>query len=196
MDKRTFGQLVMENEIQLYRIAKSILKSDEDCADAAQEAVMKAFEKLDTLREDKYAKTWLIRILIHVCYDFASKKKSQNELSQQWCGVGQEKEDYSELYEGLHMLEQEFRVVLVLHYLEGYQVQEIAEMLGIPEGTVKSRMSRGRNKMKTILSDGKLIKNAKKEAQEKRNVENAKIKNALFLNESIGLDKKRYEKGE
>ena len=47
-----------------YRIAKSILRSDEDCADAAQEAVMKAFEKLHTLRDDRYAKTWLIRILI------------------------------------------------------------------------------------------------------------------------------------
>ena len=64
MDRKEFGNLILENERQLYRIAKSILRSDEDCADAAQETVMKAFEKLHTLRDDRYAKTWLIWILI------------------------------------------------------------------------------------------------------------------------------------
>lgn len=74
MDKTTFGKLVMENETQFYRIAKSILQSDEDCADAASEAVAKGFAALPTLKEDAYAKTWLIRILIRECWRIQKKQ--------------------------------------------------------------------------------------------------------------------------
>ena len=81
MDRKEFGNLILENERQLYRIAKSILRSDEDCADAAQEAVMKAFEKLHTLRDDRYAKTWLIRILINECFRMADKQKRERMLA-------------------------------------------------------------------------------------------------------------------
>lgn len=68
MDKSAFTRLILANEQQLYRIAKSILKKDEDCADAAQEAIAAGFASLHTLRDDRYAKTWLIRILINQCY--------------------------------------------------------------------------------------------------------------------------------
>lgn len=81
MDRKEFGNLILENERQLYRIAKSILRSDEDCADAAQETVMKAFEKLHTLRDDRYAKTWLIRILINECFRIADKQKRERMLA-------------------------------------------------------------------------------------------------------------------
>ena len=81
MDRKEFGNLILENERQLYRIAKSILRSDEDCADAAQETVMKAFEKLHTLRDDRYAKTWLIRILINECFRMADKQKRERMLA-------------------------------------------------------------------------------------------------------------------
>ena len=152
MDKNTFGQLVMDNERQLYRIAKSILKNDEDCADAAQEAVKKAFEKLDTLREDRYAKTWLIKILIRVCYDLLAEQKKETRLEENCKWNQKEKDNYEDLYEALFTLEKEFRVVLVLHYLEGYQMAETSELLGIPEGTVKSRLYRGRKKLQELLS--------------------------------------------
>lgn len=152
MDKKTFGHLVLANEADLYRIAKAILKKDEDCADAAQEAITKAFEKLHTLKNDAYAKTWLIRILIHECYRIAGRKGREVFLEEQSAQVP-EKRDYESLYEALYALRPEFRVVLVLHYLEGYQIREIAEMLEISQGTVKSRLSRGREKMKALLSE-------------------------------------------
>lgn len=153
MEKQEFGRLVMEHEQQLYRIAKAILRRDEDCIDAAQEAVTKAFEKLDTLQDEKYAKTWLIRILIHVCYDVRAKWKKQTEFAETYIRPEEKKEDYSELYEALYQLEEDFRIVLILHYLEGYQVQEISEQLGIAEGTVKSRLYRGREKLKKLLEE-------------------------------------------
>lgn len=153
MDKRAFGELIMANEVQLYRIAKSILKQDEDCEDAAQEAVTKAFEHLETLQNDRYAKTWLIRILINVCYDLAEKRKRQQVFEEEKYRREEQRIDYRDLYEALFLLEGENRLVLVLHYLEGFQVKEISEMLGIPEGTVKSRLYRGREKLKKILTE-------------------------------------------
>lgn len=158
MEKDAFGALVLENERQLYRIAKSILKSDDDCADAAQEAIMRAFENLSTLRNDQYAKTWLIRILIHECYRLADRRQKEREViaqikqqkKQEPEGGG--KEEYSELYQALMEIERIFRVVLVLYYLEGFSVKEIGELLEIPEGTVKSRLGRGREKLKERLS--------------------------------------------
>lgn len=153
MDKNTFGKLVLDNEVQLYRIAKAILKSDEDCADAAQEAITRAFEKLYTLRQDAYAKTWLIRILIHECYRILEHRSKETAFQENQSVQVPKREDYSSLYQALADLEPEFRITLVLHYLEGFQIQEIAAMLEIPEGTVKSRLYRGREKLKKRLSE-------------------------------------------
>lgn len=156
MEKEAFGKLVLENQQQLYRIAKSILRRDEDCADAAQEAIVKAFEKLHTLREDAYAKTWLIRILIHECCRLRKSREKELALDETWMKKQPEKERYDNLYEALTVLPEEFRVVLVLHYLEGFSVQEIGEMLEISPGTVKSRLHRGREKLRILLSEEEL----------------------------------------
>lgn len=156
MEKEAFGKLVLENQQQLYRIAKSILKRDEDCADAAQEAIVRAFEKLHTLREDTYAKTWLIRILIHECCRLSKSREKELALDEAWMNKQPEKERYDSLYEALAVLPAEFRVALVLHYLEGFSVQEIGEMLEVSPGTVKSRLHRGREKLRVLLSEEEL----------------------------------------
>ena len=153
MDKVTFGKLVLESEVQLYRIAKAILQRDEDCADAAQEAVTRAFENLGALKNDAYAKTWLIRILINECYRLAKRRAREMSVPEVRYTAGVEDRDYSGLYAALSALEPEFRVVLELHYMEGFQIQEIAGILKVAEGTVKSRMHRGREKMKKLLSE-------------------------------------------
>ena len=59
----------------MYHIAKSLLYNDADCADAIQEAIVKAFVKLHTLKDDSYAKTWLIRIVMNECYATCAKRK-------------------------------------------------------------------------------------------------------------------------
>ena len=64
MTKENLGRLILESERQMYLTAKTILRNDQDCGDAIQEAIVKAFQKIDTLRQDKYAKTWLMRICV------------------------------------------------------------------------------------------------------------------------------------
>ena len=65
MKKEILGQLIIDSEETMYHIAKSLLYNDADCADAIQEAIVKAFAKLHTLKDDSYAKTWLLS-LIHI----------------------------------------------------------------------------------------------------------------------------------
>ena len=68
MKKEQLGELIIASEETMYRVAKSLLYNDADCADAIQEAIVKAFSKLHTLKEDTYAKTWLIKIVMNECY--------------------------------------------------------------------------------------------------------------------------------
>ncbi|EPZ57339.1 RNA polymerase sigma factor, sigma-70 family protein [[Clostridium] sordellii ATCC 9714] len=75
MDRKTFITKVLECEKTLYNVSKSILINDADCEDAVQEAILKAFNKLHTLKNEEYFKTWLIRILMNECYRLKSKKK-------------------------------------------------------------------------------------------------------------------------
>ena len=75
MTKETLGQLIIDSEETMYHIAKSLLYNDADCADAIQEAIVKAFAKLHTLKDDSYAKTWLIRIVMNECYAIMRKEE-------------------------------------------------------------------------------------------------------------------------
>lgn len=161
MDKNAFGGLVMESELSLYRVAKSILQNDDDCADAISEAVTKAFERLHTLREDKYAKTWLIRILINECFSIrrhaqrfiCSGEEQELEIMLENNENVSEETDYSMLYAAIRRLPAKNRLVIILYYLEGYSVREIADLLHVGESAVKTRMSRARKEMKRMLKE-------------------------------------------
>ena len=67
MDREQFTSAVLAAEPTLYRVAKTMLRSEHDCADAAQQAILRAWEQLDSLRSTRYFKTWLVRILINEC---------------------------------------------------------------------------------------------------------------------------------
>ncbi|GFI60857.1 RNA polymerase sigma factor SigV [Clostridiales bacterium] len=150
MKKEEFAQIVKDTAPVMYRVSKSILKRDEDCEDAAQEAIAKGFYKLETLKNDTFARTWLIRILINECHTILRKRKREAycEETAKW-----EKEDYSQLYNALSELPANYRVTIVLHYIEGYSVSETARILNVLEGTVKSRLSRGRKKLRMFLEE-------------------------------------------
>lgn len=151
MDKETFANIVLSSTDSLYRISKSILKNDADCEDAVQEAIAVGFDKLSTLRQDVYAKTWLTRILIHECYSLLKKRKKTASMLTEPNTVDNNCSDYSELYDALSMLKKEFRLTLVLYYIEGHSVQEIAKIMRIPTGTVKSRLNRARKTLRCIM---------------------------------------------
>lgn len=152
LNTEVFKQKVIRSEDTLYRVSKSILINDRDCEDVVSSAILKAFRKKNTLREDKYFKTWLIRILINECYSIKKKQKKEVSYDEYFENTASEKkEDYSDLYLAVSKLPDKIRITLLLHYIEGYSVDETADILKIPSGTVKSRLSKGRNLLKIEL---------------------------------------------
>ncbi len=152
MKKEELGQMIIQSEDTLYHVAKTLLYNDADCADAIQEAIVKAFAGLHSLRRDAYAKTWLIRILINECYAVMRREKRIVPLEDyQQEEAASQTEDYSDLYEALRELPYDSRICVTLYYLEGYSVKETAKLLAITESAVKSRLARARAKLRTEL---------------------------------------------
>ena len=152
MTNEEFAKIATDTAEVMYRVSKSILKRDEDCEDAVHEAIAKAFSKLYSLKNDSFVKTWLIRIVINECYAILRKRKREiysDEITEEEA----EKQDYSELYTALNRLPADYRVTIVLYYIEGYSVSETADILKVSEGTVKSRLSRGRKKLRSFLEE-------------------------------------------
>lgn len=152
MNKNLFIDRVLEAERTLYHVSKTILSVDQDCEDAVQSAILKAYEKLNTLKEEQYFKTWIIRILLNECYRL--KRREQPSVSYEECFEfvkAEDEEDFSGLYLAIKKLPERIRITVVLYYVEGYSVKEIKQILKIPAGTVKSRLAKGRKLLKNRL---------------------------------------------
>lgn len=152
MKKEQLGELIIASEETLYRVAKSLLYNDADCADAIQEAIVKAFSKLHTLKEDTYAKTWLVKIVMNECYAIMRKEKRIISLDDyQMEDQASEQDDYSELYEAIFKLTEPVKLCVTLYYLEGYSVKEVAQILDVTESAVKNRLLKARAVLKESL---------------------------------------------
>lgn len=160
MNKEKFTQEVLNAEQSLYHVAKSILRNDEDCADAIQNGIYKAYSKLDTLKKEVYFKTWITRIVINECYGILREKKRFVSLDEYERKEGilyeeilcQRDLQETEIYAMLMELDEKYRIPIILHKIEGYSVREISRILNITEVNVRNRLSRGkamlRKKMK------------------------------------------------
>lgn len=151
MDKDKFTREVLAAETTMYRVAKSILLRDCDVEDAVQDAILKAFSKLYTLRQEQYFKTWLVRILINECYK-KQRLWSKTVPLEEYMETSTVSQG-GELYQAISKLPPKIRITVVLHYVEGYSVEETGKILKIPEGTVKSRLFNGRNLLKEALEN-------------------------------------------
>lgn len=147
------GQVILENMQTLYRVAFSILKTEEEIYDAISSTTVIVFEKIHTLKNEEYFKTWITRILINECYKIYNQNKKIIHLEN----YNQEKLSYNDTYTDLEIrnlvkgLDKELKEIVMLYYFEDFSVKEISKILKIPEGTVKSRLSRAREKLEKLL---------------------------------------------
>lgn len=154
MDALTFQSEAMRLEKLMYHVSWSMLRNNEDCADAVQEALMRAWQKKHTLRSMDKFKPWLMRILVNQCNDILRRQKKRSFFSLEEATEAVAAPDEPvELMEAIGELRPEWRLVIVLHYLEGCSVQEISAMTGVPTGTVKSRLRSARKALGAILQD-------------------------------------------
>lgn len=151
-DKAAFVRLIEENELPMYRAAKAILHREQDVEDAVQEAICRAFDKLCTLRQPKFFKTWLTRIVINCCYDLLRQQRGLYPLDLLPEEPREEDLDTPlDVRQALSDLGENDRLILTLFYLNDLPVKEIAKLLGITEGAAKMRLSTGRKRFREIV---------------------------------------------
>lgn len=154
MDKQTFTALIDEKSQTLYRVARSILRSEEDCNDALQESVMKAWASRHKLREERYFSTWMTRIVIHECHNIQRKQAKYHLTAEVDLGEYDSLPDL-DLHAAIDGLPEKLRLPLVLHYIEGYTLKEIGPMLSLPVTTIRNRLYAARQLLKLDLGNEK-----------------------------------------
>lgn len=147
-DKDAFTQLMQGYMQDMYKVGLAILMNDEDVADAIQDTILACWEKLDTLKKNKYFKTWMTRILINNCYTILNKNKKMTNL-EEWEEPMYEDEINLELKEALSHLDEKYRTIVVMYYCQGYSLKEIAAILEVNNSTVRTRLQRGREMLAT-----------------------------------------------
>lgn len=137
----------------LYKICIVILCNEQDVQDAIQDTFCRYMEKKPVFRDEQHEKAWLIRVAVNISRDMIRfrlrhPKVSIDELENS-LAAPEQKETLKELLE----LPVKQKMVVYLHYVEGYQIKEIADILGITEGAVKMRLRRGREQMRLSLKE-------------------------------------------
>ena len=137
----------------MFRVAFAILRNRADCEDAAQNAVLKAYTNLDTLKERRYFRTWLIRILKNECMNYTRSNRRVVPLAA-YTDVGYDMEVPDlDLNRAFDALSKDERLAITLYYYEGYTTREIAKICEVSDGTVRSRLSRAREALRRKLSE-------------------------------------------
>ena len=155
MSEQEFTTRVRAMERKLYRIAHAILWSDADCADAIQEAVFKGWMKKGGLRDERYFETWMVRILINECKNLIRRSKfSPLPLDESIHAHGDEPGVDMHLRASLQQLPEKYRTALLLHHLEGYNLEEVAQILKLTPQLVKSRLHQARKLLRKNLNAG------------------------------------------
>ena len=153
MTGEAFAKAVTGMTQTLYRVSCSQLPNEADREDAVQEALRRAWEKRGSLKNEEYLRTWVVRILLNVCHDIRRERKRMipaEEIPEPGVPSGEETVD---LKECLLRLDERERIPILLYYLEGFDIGQIAKVLRIPQGTVKSRLHRGREQLRTICRE-------------------------------------------
>lgn len=161
-----FGQLVVRYQDRLYNSLLRVLGSAEDARDAVQDAFVQSFVKLDTFRGSSAFYTWLYRIAFNQAMSHARRQRPTRSLDDDRADCGREPVDGGPLPEtrldqseravqvqrALAELSAEYRTVIVLREMDGCKYEEIAEILELPVGTVRSRLFRARLELRDRLA--------------------------------------------
>ena len=156
-----FETRLIESSTLAFRVAYSVLRHHQDAEDVAQEAFAKAYRNFRRLRDRDRFRAWLVRITWRLALD--RRRADVRRIGRESSGVGGspilaasrlalQEERFTEIWRAIDELPDRLRLVIVLANVEGHSVAEVARLLGVPEGTVKSRLFVARKRLKDQLS--------------------------------------------
>ncbi len=158
-DEQAFNELIISIQEEMYLIAKSKLRNEDDIADAIQEAILLCYKNIKKLRNNKSFKTWLIKILINECNNIYRRRK-KNQISYEEENI----ENYLKVEENnfqnigfdilIRNLKDDEKLILSLYYYSEYSTKEISKILKIKESTIKTKIFRAREKLKNQYKEG------------------------------------------
>ncbi|GIP55353.1 MULTISPECIES: RNA polymerase sigma factor [Paenibacillus] len=161
-DRDALITLLREIETHVYRTAYYILNNEQDAMDAAQEALIRIYTKIDSYEEKAQFKTWVQRIVTNICIDKFRRNKPTVSIEEHEL-VFQGKESVErevmsgylaqDIREAIDQLPEHHRMVVVLRYLQDFSYSEIADSLNLPLNTVKSYLFRARQQLQHLLQD-------------------------------------------
>jgi len=154
VDKEQFARQVTGLQGSLYRVAASYLRGECDRLDAVSEAIARAWEKRYTLRDETLFRTWITRILIRECVNIQRKQKRSVPMERMPEDETEEEDErVASLREAIEQLPQRHRTMIVLHYMEGYDVRETARIMGMTKGAVCAGLARARNALRQMIGE-------------------------------------------
>jgi RNA polymerase sigma-70 factor, ECF subfamily len=153
-DKEAFSRLIERYKVSMYRVALSMLTEKQDTEDAIQNSIIKAYQGVIYLKKNEFFKTWLIRIVINECKSILKSNNKVVHIAEVSTDI-RFTDDFSniELTNAVNLLDEDLKITTTLFYFEDIPQKEIAKLLGIPEGTVRSRLSRARTKLYEMLRE-------------------------------------------
>lgn len=156
-DEKAFDEIIALTKKEMYLIAKARLKNDEDIADVIQETILSCYKNIKKLKNNSYFKTWIIKILINECNKIY-RKKGKNDISFE----DKEVENYIKSNEEeipefdilINKLNDDEKLILTLYYYSGYTTKEISKIIKKNEGTIRSKISRAKDKLRSQYMKG------------------------------------------
>jgi RNA polymerase sigma factor (sigma-70 family) len=148
-DEQSFYELILSVKESLYRTAYRYFGNEHDALDAVQEVTCRAFLKLQSLRQPDYFKPWIIRMMINHCNDVWKKRSKMIPVQQIYeKGIQENITDQLILEELLTVLDPNLQEIIHLKYFEDWTIRQIATWKRVPEGTVKTWLSRALNTLR------------------------------------------------
>lgn len=155
-NREAFGELIIMHQEYLYKLAYMYTKNEQDALDAVQECAMRAMISMDKLRKPQYFKTWITRILINGIYK-AQKKYKNNSPFEEYNEAAPDEplsiEEKTDLYDAIDLLPPTYKTVVILQYFQGMKIKDIAEVMNIPQGSVKAYLYRAKEILRRQLDD-------------------------------------------
>ena len=154
-DKAWFCDEIRNCQNSLYAFAYSILQNEEDAEDAIQDSIWKAYNNLDSLKNVKKFKPWIMKILANTAYDMLRHRRDFQNIDERYdvaeAAGGVDIDMKMSLWDAVGKLKAPYREVVVLFYYERFSIREIGEITGSSSDAVKKQLSRAREKLREML---------------------------------------------